>query len=230
MLGLGEESRGSPPDCCATCANGSRYRDHRPVSASLPQHLPVERYVKPEEFHEFAREGKTMGFRHVEGGPLVRSSYHAWDQCKAAERASCTSHPHPHYYSLYQRSRNPYPRKALAQRPAMNSRLNGWRPQSRPGGLRRCHVIVGSASPPATNRSNHARDVGSPLGVRAGGRCGGTPSAAVSTARRRPAHQRRQRPARSLGAHRNLGAIQHARLADHCGDEACGHDLESHAA
>ncbi len=49
------------------------------------KHLPVERYVKPEEFREFALAGKKLGFRHVESGPLVRSSYHAWDQAKAAE-------------------------------------------------------------------------------------------------------------------------------------------------
>ena len=48
------------------------------------EHLPIERYVTPEEFREFAREGRAMGFRHVESGPLVRSSYHAWDQVKAA--------------------------------------------------------------------------------------------------------------------------------------------------
>ena len=48
------------------------------------QHLPVERYVTPEEFREYKVAGKEMGFRHVESGPLVRSSYHAWDQVKAA--------------------------------------------------------------------------------------------------------------------------------------------------
>ena len=42
-------------------------------------HLPVERYVTPEEFAELRREGLAMGFRHVESGPLVRSSYHAWE-------------------------------------------------------------------------------------------------------------------------------------------------------
>lgn len=48
------------------------------------QHLPIERYVTPDEFHEYAHAGKAMGFRHVESGPLVRSSYHAWDQVNAA--------------------------------------------------------------------------------------------------------------------------------------------------
>jgi lipoyl synthase len=48
------------------------------------KHLPIDRYVTPEEFRAYADEGRTMGFRHVESGPLVRSSYHAWDQVKAA--------------------------------------------------------------------------------------------------------------------------------------------------
>jgi len=42
-----------------------------------PQHLPIIRYVTPEEFAEFRRAGLEMGFSHVEAGPLVRSSYHA---------------------------------------------------------------------------------------------------------------------------------------------------------
>jgi lipoic acid synthetase len=42
-----------------------------------PMHLPIERYWTPEEFASLRDEGMTMGFRHVESGPLVRSSYHA---------------------------------------------------------------------------------------------------------------------------------------------------------
>jgi lipoic acid synthetase len=53
-----------------------------------PDHLPIERYVTPAEFREYARLGKEMGIRHVESGPLVRSSYHAWDQLHAAETAT----------------------------------------------------------------------------------------------------------------------------------------------
>ena len=41
-------------------------------------HLPVERYVPPAEFDALREEALAMGFRHVEAGPLVRSSYHAW--------------------------------------------------------------------------------------------------------------------------------------------------------
>ena len=43
-------------------------------------HLPVKRFVHPDEFREFGELGKTLGFRHVESGPLVRSSYHAANQ------------------------------------------------------------------------------------------------------------------------------------------------------
>jgi lipoyl synthase len=42
-----------------------------------PKHLPILRYVPAEEFAELKRAGYEMGFRHVESGPLVRSSYHA---------------------------------------------------------------------------------------------------------------------------------------------------------
>jgi lipoic acid synthetase len=47
-------------------------------------HIPIDRYVTPEEFAQLKREGMAMGFKHVESGPLVRSSYHAWEQVQAA--------------------------------------------------------------------------------------------------------------------------------------------------
>lgn len=43
-----------------------------------PKLLKVERYLHPDEFLEFKAEADKLGFRHVESGPLVRSSYHAW--------------------------------------------------------------------------------------------------------------------------------------------------------
>jgi lipoic acid synthetase len=46
-------------------------------------HLPIDRYYTPEEFRALREEGMAMGFRHVEAGPLVRSSYHAWEQARA---------------------------------------------------------------------------------------------------------------------------------------------------
>ena len=44
------------------------------------RHLPVERYVTPDEFAELKLIARQLGFRHVESGPLVRSSYHAHSQ------------------------------------------------------------------------------------------------------------------------------------------------------
>jgi lipoic acid synthetase len=48
------------------------------------QHHPLDRYYAPEEFRALRDAGMAMGFRHVEAGPLVRSSYHAWEQVVAA--------------------------------------------------------------------------------------------------------------------------------------------------
>ncbi len=56
-------------------------------------HLPVDRWVTPEEFAEHAREGESLGIAHVEAGPLVRSSYHAGRQLRRALAASPTLAP-----------------------------------------------------------------------------------------------------------------------------------------
>jgi lipoic acid synthetase len=79
MLGLGEEQSEVE----------SVLRDLRAVECDIltlgqylrpsPDHLPVERYVTPAEFVELKAAAMAMGFRHVESGPLVRSSYHAWE-------------------------------------------------------------------------------------------------------------------------------------------------------
>ncbi len=58
-----------------------------------PDHLPIDRYVTPEEFAHWKRHGEERGFLHVESGPLVRSSYHAREQvvqlrARAAARAA----------------------------------------------------------------------------------------------------------------------------------------------
>lgn len=47
-------------------------------------HILLDRYVTPAEFRWFYEQGMAMGFRHVESAPLVRSSYHAWEQVQAA--------------------------------------------------------------------------------------------------------------------------------------------------
>jgi len=50
------------------------------------KHLPIERYYRPEEFVELKDFGMEMGFRWVESGPLVRSSYHAEKQVQALSK------------------------------------------------------------------------------------------------------------------------------------------------
>ena len=55
----------------------------RPTS----KHLPVARYYEPAEFEALAVAGRALGFAHVEAGPLVRSSYHAAEQARAAAAA-----------------------------------------------------------------------------------------------------------------------------------------------
>lgn len=49
-----------------------------------PSHIAVGRFYAPDEFAQLERFGLEMGFRHVEAGPLVRSSYHAWEQVTRA--------------------------------------------------------------------------------------------------------------------------------------------------
>src|SRR5690606_41563151 len=53
-----------------------------------PHHLPVARYVPPEEFQRLAEVGYKMGFAHVASGPMVRSSYHADIQAREVLPAS----------------------------------------------------------------------------------------------------------------------------------------------
>jgi lipoic acid synthetase len=78
MLGLGEEHG----------ELRSVFRDLRDAGCRIltlgqylrpsTSHLPVERYVPPEEFDGLRADALRLGFDHVEAGPLVRSSYHAW--------------------------------------------------------------------------------------------------------------------------------------------------------
>jgi lipoic acid synthetase len=86
ILGMGEE----PPEIRQAMA------DLREASVDIltlgqylrpsPQHIPVARWVTPEEFTEWKRIGEEeYGFRHVESGPLVRSSYHAKEQAREVQ-------------------------------------------------------------------------------------------------------------------------------------------------
>lgn len=56
------------------------------LSPSMDHHLPVQRWVHPDEFAEYRRIGEELGFAWVESGPLVRSSYHAGEQYRAAAK------------------------------------------------------------------------------------------------------------------------------------------------
>ena len=48
-------------------------------------HLPIARFYSPDEFRMLKNEALALGFRHVESGPLVRSSYHAHEQAQATK-------------------------------------------------------------------------------------------------------------------------------------------------
>jgi lipoyl synthase len=88
MLGLGEtreEVLGAMRDIVA---QGTHILTLGQYLQPTADHLPVERFVHPVEFAEFKRLGEAMGFKHVQSGPLVRSSYHAFEQEEAA-RVEC---------------------------------------------------------------------------------------------------------------------------------------------
>ena len=55
------------------------------------EHLPVERYVSPNEFDALRDEGLSRGLPHVESGVFVRSSYHAWDQAETVRKRGADS-------------------------------------------------------------------------------------------------------------------------------------------
>lgn len=85
MVGLGEERT----------ELSETFRDLRAVDCDIltigqylrptAEHLPLVRYYHPDEFAEMKIEALELGFKHVESGPLVRSSYHARDQVPGAE-------------------------------------------------------------------------------------------------------------------------------------------------
>jgi len=84
MVGLGE----SPQEVLQVMAD---LREHGVAMLTIgqylqpgPGHLPVERYVHPDEFDAFGEHARALGFRHVASGPLVRSSYHADRQAAGA--------------------------------------------------------------------------------------------------------------------------------------------------
>ena len=86
MLGLGEEKDEVLSTMQELPAQGTNILTLGQYLQPTREHLPIVRYVHPDEFAEYKILGEAMGFKHVESGPLVRSSYHAFDQSESASR------------------------------------------------------------------------------------------------------------------------------------------------
>jgi lipoic acid synthetase len=84
MLGLGEEREEVLAAMRDLAAQGTDILTLGQYMRPTREHLPLVRYVHPDEFAEYKTLGEQMGFAHVESGPLVRSSYHAFEQEAAA--------------------------------------------------------------------------------------------------------------------------------------------------
>ncbi len=77
MLGLGEREEEVRQTLVDIFAHGCELLTIGQYLRPGPDHLPVARYVPPEEFDAWAEESRRIGFHRVASGPLVRSSYHA---------------------------------------------------------------------------------------------------------------------------------------------------------
>jgi lipoic acid synthetase len=86
MLGLGEQKEEVLETMRDLAAQGTDIFTLGQYLQPTREHLPVIRFVHPGEFAEYKSLGEQMGFKHVESGPLVRSSYHAFDQAESAIR------------------------------------------------------------------------------------------------------------------------------------------------
>src|SRR5436309_12237827 len=84
MLGLGEEKDEVLATMRDLAAQGTNILTLGQYLQPTRDHLPIVRYVHRAEYAEYKVLGKAMGFKHVEAGPLVRSSYHAFDQAETA--------------------------------------------------------------------------------------------------------------------------------------------------
>src|SRR5580704_561798 len=84
MLGLGEEREEVLAAMQDLAAQGTDILTLGQYLQPTREHLSIVRYVHPDEFAEFKIRGEAMGFKHVEAGPLVRSSYHAFEQTESA--------------------------------------------------------------------------------------------------------------------------------------------------
>ena len=77
MLGLGEEEAEIRAALHDFRAVGVDFLTLGQYLRPTPNHLPVDRFVTPDEFEAWKVEAEALGFRHVSSGPLVRSSYKA---------------------------------------------------------------------------------------------------------------------------------------------------------
>ena len=77
MLGLGETTEEMFETLADLRAVGCDFLTLGQYLQPSPAHLPVVRYLPPEEFDELGRLARTLGFLEVASGPFVRSSYHA---------------------------------------------------------------------------------------------------------------------------------------------------------
>jgi lipoic acid synthetase len=77
MLGLGETSREIWETLKDLRRADCAYLTLGQYLAPSAEHIPVQRYVPPEEFERWGETSRAMGFREVASGPLVRSSYRA---------------------------------------------------------------------------------------------------------------------------------------------------------
>ena len=80
MLGLGERQEEIEQTLHDIVSDGAEILTVGQYLQPTPQHLPVARWVTPEEFQHWKEFGLSIGLGVVESGPLVRSSYHADDQ------------------------------------------------------------------------------------------------------------------------------------------------------
>jgi lipoic acid synthetase len=87
ILGMGERAEEVEEALADLAAAGVDIVTMGQYLQPTPRHLPVDRWVHPEEFAEHARRGEGLGIPHVEAGPLVRSSYHAGRQLRRAVAA-----------------------------------------------------------------------------------------------------------------------------------------------
>jgi lipoyl synthase len=88
ILGMGERPEEIPAALRDLAAAGCDIVTIGQYLRPTEQHLPVDRWVTPEEFAGWKRTGEDLGIAHVEAGPLVRSSYHAGTQLRRALEAS----------------------------------------------------------------------------------------------------------------------------------------------